>query len=359
MKTHFGIFFLILTLLISRVLNAQSTIGINLLSGFLINHNKEMQQMKAHVAGFEIRKQLIGERTAKPFKNVAFGYTFIFLYMGKPNILGNVLGFIPHFESNLIKQENYQLRIRYGVGIGYISKPFSFPNNTKNTAIGSNLNGSMQFMITHDYKITQQLIFNSSIGLTHFSNGNFKKPNLGINTPHIGIGLHYIPQKKLKTKMRVNIANQDKNNWRIMMGVASKQATIDDKKRLYIYAISAEYTLQRKPGLNFRFGTDFCLDYSYPYQLFEPSSLTNVKLKQIAEHAFRVGYEWRVGKIGAIADIGVYTIKPLPVKRKYYFSVGFNYYATARFNAFVKLKTHLSVADYFMWGIGYRIYGKK
>ncbi len=339
--------------------NAQSTLGANILGGYLISHHPEMQNLEAHIAGIELRKQWTGERSTAPFKDAILGLSGMYINLGKPDIAGSVYAIIPHLESKLFIKNNHKMRVRYGVGIGYVTKPFSYPNNIKNKAIGSHLNGSMQLMLDYDYQLSPQLIFHSGFGMIHFSNANVKKPNLGINMPHLAIGLHLIPKKLSDQKFKMNLNHPVLNKVSVFGAYSSKQINIDDPKRVNIYTLAAEYVVKKRDGHCNRFGTDFFFDYSYPYQNFHPQSLENVKLTQILEHAIRAGHEWRLGKVGALVDIGAYTYRPQKLKRRYYFSVGFMYYPTEKIQMFVKLKTHLAVADYFAWGIGYAIYEKK
>lgn len=337
---------------------AQSTVGVNLLGGYLISHHPQLQNMEAHIGGFEVCKQWWLDSSSAGFKGANIGVSAFYMWLGKPNINGSVIAAIPHIEANLYKRNRHQWRLRVGVGVGYITKPFSYPNNVQNKAIGSHLNGSMQLMLGYNYKISRQFSIYSGLGMTHFSNANFKKPNLGINLPHLAFGIHYTPKvysgKYLKLLFDVSYS------YRLMasVAVATKQIDIDDPKRVGIYTISLDFVKAQKAGHFLRFGTDFFIDRSYPYQKFQPVKYDTIALAQVLEHGFRGGYEWRAGKVGAITDIGFYTYRPQNTKRRYYFMVGVMYYPTKKINLYVKLKTHLAVADYFSWGLGYQIYAK-
>jgi len=347
-----------LTLGLNQNAHAQKTVGINLLGGYLISHHAQMQNMEAHVAGFEVCKQWTLDSSNVAFKGANIGVSAFYMWLGKPNINGSVIAAIPHFEANLYKRNRHQWRLRFGIGVGYITKPFSYPKNIQNKAIGTHLNGSMQLMLGYNYKISSQFSLYSGLGMTHFSNANVKKPNLGINLPHLALGLHYTPKAYAGKYLKPPFDVPFKYRLIASVAVATKQIDIDDPKRVGIYILSLDYVKAQKAGHFLRFGTDFFIDRSYPYQKFQPVKYDTIALAQVLEHGLRCGYEWRAGKFGAITDIGFYTYRPQNIKRRYYFSVGFMYYPTSYLNLYVKLKTHLAVADYFSWGLGYQIYAK-
>jgi len=349
---------IIITLGFLPSLFAQNTVGANLLGGYLISHHPQMQNMEAHVAGFEVCKQWLVDSSNPAFKGANIGVSAFYLWLGKPNINGSVIAAIPHFEANLYKSLRHQWRLRFGVGVGYVTKPFSYPKNIQNKAIGTHLNGSMQLMLGYNYKISPQYSLYTGLGMTHFSNANFKKPNLGINMPHLALGIHYTPKSNLGKYLKMPISVHFISRFIASAAIANKQIDIDDPKRVGIYTLALDYVKLQKAGHFFRLGTDFFIDRSYPYQKFQPVKYDTIAIAQVLEHGIRGGYEWRAGKWGAFADIGFYTYRPQNTKRRYYFSVGVMYYPTYYLNLFVKLKTHLAVADYISWGLGYQLYAK-
>jgi len=330
----------------------QKGYDVKILSGFLISHHPEMQNLEAHIFGIEVNKFKTLKHTNKPFNQMKVGFNAMYLNLGAPKISGSVLAVLYNVEANLTPNAKHPLKMRFGAGMGYVTKPFNYPDNIANKAIGSHINGAMQLEYSKYFKLSNSTHLAVGLGLTHFSNGNFKKPNLGINMPHLNIGLTYIPMvKKDETQDFLNESSGGPGHkLALTWGYSKREVSIDDPADIHIFMVGAEMKFMRKPGHLYRVGTDFFFDPSYPYQKFSSTQGSN-KIKEILEHGIRVGYEWYVGKMSLTADVGVYTYRPQKIKRRHYFVLGLDYDIHRNVSAFVKLKTHLAVADYFQWGL--------
>lgn len=333
-------------------IHAQKGYDAKLLTGFLISHHPEMQNMEAHVWGIEVNKFHTLKHSQKPFNEMKVGVNGLYMNLGSPRINGSVLAVFYNVEANITPKAKYPIRMRFGAGLGYITKPFSFPDNISNKAIGTHFNGAMQLEYSKYFRLNESFQLATGLGLTHFSNGNFKKPNLGINMPHLNIGITYVPEAKKDEKEDFGIGSciGPGHNLAIVLGYAKREISIDDPQSIHIFMVGAEYKIPRKLGHSYRLGTDFFFDPSYPYQKFSGTTSGN-KLGEILEHGIRAGYEWYVNRMSLTADFGVYTYRPKKIKRRHYFVLGLDYDINRSMSAFVKLKTHLSVADYFQWGL--------
>lgn len=342
---------------ISFFLKAQQGWEGKLLGGYVISHHAEMQNMEAHIRGFELNRFWTLSHAETPFNGMKVGISAMYMYLGKPNINGAAITFLPNVVTNLTPKAKSPFTMRWAAGIGYITKPFSYPDNIKNKAIGTHFNGSMQVQFNKYLVLNDNFQVMLGGGLTHFSNGNFKKPNLGINMPHLILGLHYTP-KGLSNKRKVieESGSGFLKSLSVIVGYAKREVSIDDPKKINILMAGVDYKIKRKGGHYYRFGTDLFFDPSYPYEKF--SNTNTYSLSEIVEHGLRAGYEWQVNKLSLSADLGIYTYRPQKIKRMHYITIGLDYDLTKDFSVFVKLKTHLAVADYFQWGMTYRIYEK-
>jgi hypothetical protein len=335
--------------------SAQEGWEAKIFGGYLVSHHPEMQNMEAHIVGTEINKFWTLTHSQKPFDGMKVGFSGLYLYLGKPNINGSALAFLPNVVVNLTPKAKTPFTMRWAAGLGYITKPFSYPNNIKNKAVGTHFNGCMQMQFNKYWVINKNYQVIAGGGLTHFSNGNFKKPNLGINMPHLILGMRYTPTAFLEKRKQIPKSNESRlKSLSVVAGYAKREVSIDDPKKIHIVVLGLDYKIPRRQGHAYRLGTDLFFDPSYPYQKFAESS--TYKLAEIIEHGIRVGYEWQVNKMSLTADLGLYTYRPQKLKRVHYITIGLDYDITKDLSAFVKLKTHLSVADYFQWGLTYQFY---
>lgn len=347
------LYFFLCLVLLSSSLCAQTGWEAKLFGGYLISHHPEMQNMESHVSGIELNRYWTLEHPDKRYNGMKVGLAAGFFDLGKDRINGSSVYLLPNIELQLNKNTKSPFLMRWGAGIGYITNPFSFPNNIHNKAIGTHINGTMQMLFSKQVRLGEKGNLALGLGLTHMSNANFKKPNLGINTPHLYLNYNYVVNKEKKSKL--NLKPSSKGQLRFEGAYSKREISLDDPKAVHIYTLSATYLRKRKTGHFWRFGTDIFYDRSYSYIKFEPNSMSNGIAKN-TEHGLRAGYHWKVSKVGLLLDMGIYTYRPYSVKRRMYTIVGMDYAISPKVNAFVKMKTHLSVADFFLWGVAINVF---
>ncbi len=325
--------------------------------GFLLPHHTDMLDMAAPTRGFEFSYSNLSTGyahldTVTNFSRWSIGATYI--YIGNPNVNGKVFSLNLAFEATLRRARLSHSTIRLGSGIGYFTKPFRVSTNLKNRAIGSELNGCMQLAINHYLKAGPSFNLHGGLGLTHFSNGNFTKPNLGINMPSLNVGLDWIFEKQNDKTNRQNIFHlKEKYNFSVNVFVGKRQINIADSRKLVLYTFSLLKFNKINSLRRLRFGLDLFVDRTYPYTPFKPLVSYFNKPEKITEFAVKLGHEYTLGKAGFITDFGVYLYRPNSTKRRYYQLVGFSYHVSPKIYFLTLLKAHLSSADYFEWGLGY------
>lgn len=114
-------------------------------------------------------------------------YTF-----GEPHFLGNpVLAYL--FQGARIAQLSPKLSLNYewNFGISFGWKPYDAKTNPDNGVIGSKANAYINANVYFSWMLSQKVDFIAGVTLNHFSNGNTKIPNSGLNTTGLKIGIVY------------------------------------------------------------------------------------------------------------------------------------------------------------------------
>lgn len=97
------------------------------------------------------------------------------------------------FQGGRIAQLNRWLSLHYewnfGLSLGW--HPHGFFTNPYNRSIGSDMNAYLHTQFYFKWALASQVDLQTGIGLTHFSNGNTKYPNAGLNTACLKIGVTY------------------------------------------------------------------------------------------------------------------------------------------------------------------------
>ena len=77
----------------------------------------------------------------------------------------------------------------FGLSVGW--KPYDADYNMYNKMVGSKINAYINTNFYLQWKLTSRFNLTSGITLTHFSNGNTRIPNAGLNTIGLKVGLDY------------------------------------------------------------------------------------------------------------------------------------------------------------------------
>lgn len=330
--------------------------------GYVIAHNPTMAKMFRHVTGAEVSflfKPPGNEVSDRLLQKPSWGAGVLVNANGS-KLTGTSISPFLLFDCGITKAKTYQLRTKFATGFGYLSERFDFANNPQNRAIGSHFNGFMQILV-YLRRNNPKSGLDMGLGLTHHSNGNWNQPNLGINVPSFFLG-YLIGRKKLEDKKQrpfpLTSLLQNKLEWSFSARMGRRMVNIDDRRVFYPLILESAIQYPKSIISNIRFGTKVYFDRTYLFRNFEPLP-ANVNAGRITELSFFFGHEYRVGRIGFIADLGFYVYRPDKSKRMYYEAIGLRYYVNKNWMIFQGLKAHLSSADYLEAGIVYSFQSKK
>jgi hypothetical protein len=354
-------------ILVVAELSAQEGRGLTtqVYGGFLFPHHEEMKRQEQHTKGIEFAWYAKGTGyTAmdKHFWNPRWGLGALYLDLGD-TVNGKVMG--PHvfIEFDLKKQAKHPTTLRFASGLGYFTRPFDPVKNPRNRANGSEVNGLMQILLTKRVTLGHGLECQGGMGITHYSNGNWKYPNYGINMLMLHGGISWFPWKANAHTSDWPKLNSDnpilRSHWSFSARTGKRQIAIDDRRNFTMFMGDIVYHRSQSKSRLWRFGFNYHFDPVYPYIKFGPWPVQNRKFGDVSEFSLAVGHEYRVGRIGLTGDFGFYLYRPTESKRMYYEALGFKIYANDRLFFMNRLRVHLFTADYIEWGIGWNIYSRR
>lgn len=326
--------------------------------GYMWAHRKTMLPLEAPSNGIDINLYFHTQNSrlnwTRNYRSPRLGINFTYLDFGT-NIGGKAFGILPYAELKLIDKPRQELNLRVGSGLGYLTKTWSL-DNLQNKAIGSHINANMRVHFLYHLMLTKHLELSAVAGITHFSNANYKMPNLGMNSVEAGIGLGYnFHSKAIETQLYQPDSNARKRKQELRLIWATKETGLVYTKRIFVGEFSYKNFFWCMEKLNFSAGADFFFDQGYVYrdnpnQLQEQPSFGNS-----VEVGLTLGGELLLGNLHLIGEGGMYAYSPKWNKGLIYQRVGMKYMFTPQFSASVTLKTHFARADYMEWGIGYTI----
>lgn len=329
-----------------------SGIGLNVLGGFLAAHHDYLQQLEAHSFGVEARFTLTrfpqSKGWASRMRLPRSGVGLLYLDMGNPSITGKALALIPYQEFRLMSGKTGSMYFRLGTGLAWLTRRYDPVENRSQIAIGGRLNPAMQVVFIWHKRIAPNLETDFGIGLTHFSNGNFKLPNYGVNIPNIQIGLTRVNGYHKRPVPLPERRGRQIRELDISFNGATKEEGIATFVRYGVWGLSLRYQKHRNSISRVFFGADYFVDNSYRFRSRDGRSFSAV-----SEGGLTMGHRLMMDKLVLFTEVGVYVLRPDRVKKAWYQRIGLNYLIRERNYVGVYLKTHLSQSDYVQFTIGH------
>ena len=202
----------------------------------------------------------------------------------------------------------------------------------------------------------KKIFISGGIGLTHFSNGSLKTPNLGINIPTVNFGLAYKFSSSEKLLKSIDTTHNKKYKTEIQSFLSGgmKQINPPDGKEYGAFSLSTSFmeplNLKRKIGLGF--------DLFWEYSNIKILENNDVEVKhdyEIIKPGIHIAYQLDFSKLSFVTQFGVYLYAKEKSDGSIYSRFALRYKLNNKFLLNLALKTHLTKADFIELGLGYSI----
>jgi hypothetical protein len=280
------------------------------------------------------------------------GISLFFTDIGQNKYTGFAVASLAFIQFPYLRWKHAQVNFKLALGPGWVEKKFDRINNYKNVVTGTHLNAAIQLTQSFEWQLTSNQFMSLGACLTHFSNGAFKLPNLGINLAGLQLSYKYRFSNIEKTPEELP-AFIKKMRYILHYSTGLKQVYPVLGKQYFIYnfAASALYQYHQKGSAGV--SVDFFKDASVSNQmLFDTDSLNDVKSN------LQIGiagvYQVEIGKIAIPLSAGYYAYNNYKTLPPVYLKFGVCYYLTPHLNINFNLKSHYAKADFFSYGIGYK-----
>ncbi|HMG15389.1 MAG TPA: acyloxyacyl hydrolase [Saprospiraceae bacterium] len=292
------------------------------------------------------------------------GVNLGYFNFGNDEILGKAYSFLPNIYLRLNKSDKFSINFSVGTGIAYLSKHFSFIDNETNNAIGSYINNISSFQFDGKYKLNRHLSIAAGFGLTHFSNGASKIPNLGINLAAFSLGAVYIPLP-VDRKDYIPAGELSKPKRRLGLTAHGDIAFIEQgvaggpKYPIYIASVGVTYAFTRVN--HFILGAEYennKADYYFLLNSTEASTEAEA-YKYSSRYLVFLADEFFFWPFSMVLQAGTYVDgDPKYPISKIYTKLSTRYYLpafgqeTPRLYLGIQLKAHKFTAEYISLGLG-------
>ena len=328
--------------------------------GFAIPHRAIMKGLiKEYVQMGELI--LLNQRQSQWERNnryLKWGVNCLFTTLGNQKILGNAMGLLPYMEYNNFVGKNLSAHFGLGIGAAYVPGSFSIPDNHTNIAVSSKINGAVAFRFISKLKITDYIHWNTGFGFTHFSNGSFKLPNLGVNTFSIVNGFtigHW--QKKLPSKktIRDSLKVENHKKWKpfVFINTGFKEVYPVLGKKYVVLTASYGYYKWMLPRAMAGGQIDLFHDTAIRHHFRADDNPDNDN-NTILQAGVSVFLEYRLNRFSFPIQLGTYLYDEFKANGAVYTKLGTRFGITKNLVMSFILKSHYAKADYFEGGIGWR-----
>ena len=324
--------------------------------GFMMPHRQRIGYLnQQNVSGMELTwsYQVKGDKAwHRLFNYPQKGISFYYFNLSSKKHFGYGLGILPHINFPIGEKRKFGVKVGYG--LGYIQKPFDVKDNYKNLVIGTKINVLFNTGVNYRWNLSEKLLLKCGMNLTHFSNGAFKLPNLGINNLTADIGFSYSLNQDVILESPKEESSQ--RNWKhfVFSSFSVKEIELLSGKKYGILNINSDALKKVTDKLVIGGGADFSYNSSLVHSLsgldenYEINNSDNIRMGVHGSFGLKIGRNYFLLQMGVYLRNKQDILGPIYQRLVSRFAVTDNLFAT------FTLKSHFAVADYFEAGLGYR-----
>ncbi|WMX14532.1 acyloxyacyl hydrolase [Aureispira sp. CCB-E] len=328
--------------LVTAIVAQQYALELNYQFGTNVPIHPRYPKIQAHSHTGELT--LLQHTQAKKIWSILYGqptvaYSIAYQTLGNADILGNAFYAVPSLDFKVFEWKRLDMRARIGWGAGIITKTYDSFYNKDNIVIGSTLNACVILRALFRYRISNTFHLQLGGGVTHYSNGGFTNPNLGINIPFAQVGIQYSFQKptvpdSLSTQLIAGLPalNQSFRPFiQIGLGLTEMATSRGPKYPVYNVSIGVSRLMARISKLS------LSVEYLYntaPYAFDRQSGSVVLKHLNYARFSIIATHELLFGHWGLVTSLGVYMNEHKYRRSVLVSKVGFNFYLQNYFKNF-------------------------
>jgi len=338
--------------------------------GEIQNHSSYITRIieRPSVGGeFFISKQTYGTHHWNAFYNYPeYGVCYTFLDAGSPTYVGSVHCLFPYLKFHLFNNRNrLNIHLRTGIGLGYAEKIYQEEriNDWWNFAVSTHLNAALSGQLQASCKISNNWTFLAGGGITHFSNGAYKIPNMGLNVLSLFTGISYSFGKEKIFITPMNKLNKKNKNWdcSIFLSGGEKErytinGSIDHAHPKYFAGdLNVEITKKHLQYTRFGISLDAIHDTSEYDDTINFQSLSTSDKLRATKIGVSGGYVCLFGNLSLDLYFGTYLHDESGRGEKIYQRTSLRYPLSDRVKMSISLRNHKGRADYIGLGLGVKL----
>ncbi len=332
-------------------------------------YHSALGRYSRHTPSYElsIHRNTYGEHRWEVLHNYpSIGLSFYYSSFGNDSIsaeLGKVFALYPFINFPITPGQNSKLTFKLGVGVGYLTNKFDPKENYHNYAIGSHVNAAVNLSFEYRQRIVERLYWVTSAGLTHFSNGSTRTPNMGINILGAATGLSwYLAPPKDHMDRRLRPKNylfefdgkrHFVTDYQYTVGFKDMSQQYGTHQYFFVHDVAANFMFQISERDRLGLGVELVYDNS--------DKITKPDWDMYLKPGLLISYEMLFNQSSFMFNVGLRNNVPLnspTFGMLFYQKVAARYYFNDNLFATIAFTTYDVKADFISIGIGYHIQHK-
>lgn len=286
------------------------------------------------------------------------GLSFSYQDMRNPH-LGKTFAAFGHFNFYFL---NRKLMLKVAQGLAYNTNPYHRETNNRNKAFGTPILSATAMSLNYvERNLMEGIGLQAGFTVFHYSNGNFKAPNSGINTFSLNAGLnyrlhhkreqHYINHEKTKFSAPIHL------NFALRTGINSSSVIGMGQFPFLTGAMYLDKQISHKSIL--QAGTEVFLSpmlkEMIKYEAISvPERETSGDEKSTRISVF-LGYQLVINKFSFFTHFGYYAYYPFNYQKQIYNRLGVQRALPHNFFVSFSVKSHAANAENAALSLGYRL----
>ena len=339
--------------------NITYAIGVQPLHAWFFVHNNDLSNLAGTTGtGFQLdinryRTDQLAYDYAK--RHFTSGYMIQYMHFSNSS-LGNAINISYFIEPFLLEHKNFSFRLRAAGGINFASNPYNEISNNGNLTYSSKVNGYLGFSLSAYYAIQPKLAVFLNASYSHFSNGNIKNPNYGVNFPNLGIGLEYKIKNSNKPLGKILFYPE---KWRFdgALFLCNKSLPFYPKERFWTYGIYGQASYKTGDINAWTIGSEFYVDQSMRKAMDGHPTYSTMHYSNKL-WGLLGGHEFLFNRCIFSQQLGVYLFKEVPgsLINRVYHRWGYTYKLTKNWMLGMNLNANLQKAFIFDGRLVYSFY---
>ncbi|MBK8568083.1 MAG: acyloxyacyl hydrolase [Saprospiraceae bacterium] len=217
-------------------------------------------------------QMLGGQAWQQVSKYPRFGFGAQYMRIIHRDELGHPFSVYGFYDGNFFSSKNFEVTNRLSAGLGYGFRRYDPNDRLPNDILSTRLNAFVEMGLGIAVRLNDYLYLEPAFRFTHFSNGNLKEPQKGLNVVSYAVSLRALLEKPVHEQVKVPMAVcQHRHELLAFWALSTRQLDFSDNNDHYHETYGMNYLMTNlhlgynyeiSRGMKLGGGLDFVYDGS-------------------------------------------------------------------------------------------------